>query len=1140
MPANNLRLLPPEPISTAAIALDESQSAAFSAARTADALLVVGAPGTGKTTLVEQIALAAINDWGLAPDRVLVLAATRRAAGELRDRIGYASRATATTPLVRTPASLAVAILAARAAALGDSAPSFVAGPEQDRDLADIISGRLADLDSDDSLPPGWTPELMGLRGFRDELRDLLMRVAEWGLEPSALADLGRAYDRPEWVYAADIYTEYRAINRLRALTPGGGTRLDPGVVINEATKALTAWAQQTSGSKPPSFDLVIVDDYQEATLATAGLLTSLHQAGTRLVLVGDPDTAVQTFRGASPMLIGRAEMPSGTEVGAFGAQACRLSTNWRQPAQLWELAKLVEDQIPTVGGPLHRQVGLGRAAEPGSRLVARAFSSTAEECAWIARELRSAHLLRGLAWDRMAVVARSGGKLAELRRALAASGVPISVRSSAVPLRAEPAVAPLLELFRYCLAPEELTAEAVADLLVSPIGGLDPLSLRRLRRQLRAGDATRTSDELLLTAVQEPIPDPSAPVDDEATPTSSSPPGALARLQRILAAGRTAAIAEGANAQMLLWAIWAASEVSEQWRDVAIAGGPAGSRADHDLDSVVALFRAAEVFVERNPGAPPMSFLEFLAGQDLPADSLAATAYGLPTVAAVTPVAAAGQEWDLVIVAGVQEGAWPNLRLRDSVFGAFALTELLAGRSSAAKIDERAARKQVLADELRSFLVALTRARETLMITAVSNSEEQPSAFFELAAGTCQANAAEAPAPAPAAPAASTRHSAAVPSSRHSAAGVPSRHSAAAKQSAESRPFPRPAIGSLDFSAISMDLPGVVAAARKIVLDALDQPEADQDEAQTEALAVAVKLLAELADRHVAAADPNNWYGVAEPSSDEPLWSSQQQVPISASRLELIGKCPLRWAFESAGATAGGAAPQNLGILIHSIAEARPVGSKDEYLADLDRRWTELELPDNWLSRRLRESAEEMIGRLAQFVADNPDYLEVEQGFSAEIGRAELRGKVDRIDAVRNLDGTTSALITDFKTSGNPISRAEQDTNPQLAAYQLAISSSPSLQATLSRTAGAPVESAGARLVYLGGDTKGPTIRTQSPLTDEVSPATPGETSRLAWARDLVESAAQAISGHRFAARENDWCRHCPVSNSCPLRELV
>src|SRR5690606_13014413 len=152
-------------------------------------------------------------------------------------------------------------------------------------------------------------------------------------------------------------------------------------------------------------------------------------------------------------------------------------------------------------------------------------------------------------------------------------------------------------------------------------------------------------------------------------------------------------------------------------------------------LDAVLALFRAAETFVDRMPGAPAGAFVEYLASQDLPADSLAASASGADAVAALTPAGAAGREWDVVVVAGVQDGVWPDLRLRDSLLGSQALVELLAGRAHDAHGVGAQARAQVLADELRAFVVATSRATRRLVVTAVQDAEETPSVFCDLVA---------------------------------------------------------------------------------------------------------------------------------------------------------------------------------------------------------------------------------------------------------------------------------------------------------------------------------------------------------------------------------------------------------------------
>ncbi|MFH6691285.1 UvrD-helicase domain-containing protein, partial [Cellulosimicrobium funkei] len=244
-----------------------------------------------------------------------LIAASRRAAAALRDRLSARARRTVGAPLVRTAASAAFAVLRERAAALGEPVPTLISGPEQDLVLAELLEGHLdgglAHLGTPLALPAGLPEEALGLRGLRQELRDLLMRAAERGLTPADLAALGERYDRPEWSLGAQLFAEYLDVTALRTGTPDAGSRFDPAIVVDEAAEALLAWDDEVPDAARPRWDLVVVDDYQEATVATARLLHVLHDDGARLVLLGDPDAAVQTFRGASPGLVGRASAPA-------------------------------------------------------------------------------------------------------------------------------------------------------------------------------------------------------------------------------------------------------------------------------------------------------------------------------------------------------------------------------------------------------------------------------------------------------------------------------------------------------------------------------------------------------------------------------------------------------------------------------------------------------------------------------------------------------------------------------------------------------------------------------------------------------------------------------------------------------------
>jgi len=122
------------------------------------------------------------------------------------------------------------------------------------------------------------------------------------------------------------------------------------------------------------------------------------------------------------------------------------------------------------------------------------------------------------------------------------------------------------------------------------------------------------------------------------------------------------------------------AASVAERWVGTAVGHGPGAATADRDLDAVLALFDAASRFVDRLPSAGPEVFLDHVADQQFPADTLAPSAPTRDTVALLTAHAAKGLEWDLVVVAGVTEGVWPDLRVRDSVLGASELTHRLSG----------------------------------------------------------------------------------------------------------------------------------------------------------------------------------------------------------------------------------------------------------------------------------------------------------------------------------------------------------------------------------------------------------------------------------------------------------------------------
>ena len=492
------------------------------------------------------------------------------------------------------------------------------------------------------------------------------------------------------------------------------------------------SWCARRSPSWPSDDELLrqererarwlFVDEYQDTDPAQVELLDLLAGGGGNLVAVGDPDQSIYAFRGAEPR--GIVEFPDRFR-HTDGRRAARVSLGVcrRSGEELLRITRRVAEGLP---GPWeHRRLAAGERTDPGAAEV-HVFASAAVEAAYLADVLRRAHLLDGLPWSQMAVVVRTATALGPLRRALASAGVPVAVSSDDLPLAAQPAVAPLLSALTALLPapgagregeepPVGLDEPAAEALLASPLGGATVLDLRRLRRAVRVELARRGID-----AAERGAPLATAIEDDgllESTPRAGLAPGAAGgRGARPPAGSRwpTAAPPRTCSGRCGSAAAW-----PRRWARASAAGGPTGAVADRDLDAVVALFDAAAGFVDRLPSADVRAFVAHLSAQELPGDTGAARAVAGESVRLLTAHASKGLEWDLVCVAGVQEGVWPDLRERTSLLGTEEMVERAAGIDATA-VDRRTL---ALAEEQRLFYVACTRARRRLVVTAVEGA---------------------------------------------------------------------------------------------------------------------------------------------------------------------------------------------------------------------------------------------------------------------------------------------------------------------------------------------------------------------------------------------------------------------------------
>ncbi|MEW2440847.1 ATP-dependent helicase [Micromonospora marina] len=1094
-------------------------------AHTDGPMLVVGGPGTGKTsTLVEAVAARVAE--GVDPERILVLTFGRRGATELRHRIeariaGDGHRVVR-EPLVRTFPAYAFGLLRRAAAERGEPSPRLLTGPEQDliiRELLDVVGEEPGDD------PVGWPEDLrpaLRTRAFAQQLRDLLMRAAERGVGPVELARLGEKLGRADWPAAARFLREYVAVLALRDVSNRGSVAYDPAELVRAATGMLLDDPELLAAERR-RLAHVYVDELADTDPAQLDLLAVVVGGGRSLVAFADPDSSTYAFRGADPAGVTTFPHRFRTASGAPAAQVT-LTTSYRAGPELLAATARVARRLR--GPAAHRRLRPLPGA-PAGTVEVLTFRSATSESAWLAHALREAHLLDGVPWSRMAVLVRSTGRqLPSLRRALHTAGVPTVVHGEDLPLHLQPAVAPLLLLLRCALEPDRLDEEAAVALLHSPLGGADPLAERRLRQGLRAlalaGGDRRPSGELLVEALRDRA--------ELATIERrwAAPAQAVAHL---LATARETAGRPGATVEDVLWAVWRESGLAERWAGAITRGRAAtgehetaqrwrAEAADRDLDAVLVLFDAAARFTDRLPGARTEVFLDHVGGQELPADTLAAAADRGDAVRLLTAHAAKGLEWDLVAVAGVQESVWPDLRLRGSLLGSERLVDVLAGRADGAGLRASLVGQTsaLLDEERRLFHVAISRARRRLLVTAVASAavggddhEEQPSRFLhELAAADPPATGGGGTAPTGPNPTGPnpTGPNPAGPATRGRAADGPVPHGDEHPQDGP------PAALPVTLPPRGLTLSALVAELRTAVTDPAT-PITRRHAAAGE--------LARLAAAGVPGAHPDDWWGLRGLSDDRPLVDEGEPVRVTPSAMESALRCSLRWLLERHGGSAPASAAQGVGNLVHAAAMLAEDASVDreallEYVAA---RFDAIELAARWMAGPERQRAEAMVDKLLRWLAGNPRrLLAIEHEFAVRLDDPsrpiELTGRVDRLE----VDDDGRLVVIDLKTGkSTAVTEREVAEHPQLGAYQAAVEAG--------GFAEFGEETGGAALVQLGTGARDAKEQTQ---------AASGEGPEAGWATALVRRTADTMAASTFAAVANSKCRVCPVRTSCPV----
>ena len=655
-------------------------------------LLVLGQAGSGKTsTLIAAIAnrIAAGED----PNKILALTYGRQSASKLRDQIASANPTahTVAEPIARTFHSVAFMILndPINLESSADKKYVLLSGAEQDAQIRQLL-----ELDAANPAQSNWPQDLipaLTTKGFAKELREFIGRATERGSSPVELSKFAKKYDQKYWPAICQFWDRYQNAMALRdATTTHSFNRVDPSEIVVLAVDKLES-NQRLLEKYQKLFQIIYVDEFQESDRAQRKLLQLL--SGPELVIFADPDSAVGRFRGADPdNLI--------SDLEQFG---------------------------------IKKKITLDKRLRPIASQQVALLSSASEEANFIAHQFRSAHLISNMPWSQMAVIVRSPGpQITALQRAFAMNSIPVEIDAQAASLGDNPAIKPIITVAQIALGQLKITSsnwDEIELLLKSEFAGADAISIRQMRIALSKAqkhNPPKSSTDLIL--------------DHLTCLTPDLPWEELTSLKRIndLIKEAKKALSKSSDISDLLWSIWSNGKnyegelISRVWQQTALAGGNRGMIADQNLDAVITLFEVARRFSERLPEAKPSLFIDQLLGEKILADTITTTAQRGEVVQVMTVHSAKGLEWELVALAGMQEGSWPNLKQRGSLLGSERLVEIFRhGISNIEQLDAISA-AGLMQDEKRLLNVALTRASKQLFVTAITQEDTQPSSYFE------------------------------------------------------------------------------------------------------------------------------------------------------------------------------------------------------------------------------------------------------------------------------------------------------------------------------------------------------------------------------------------------------------------------
>ncbi len=523
-----------------------------------------------------------------------------------------------------------------------------------------------------------------------------------------------------------DLVEEYRALKRHHGL-------MDFSDQI-ALTARLASDCPEVGEAERARFKVVLLDEYQDTSVAQALMLTRLfsgpddaHGLGHPVTAVGDPNQAIYGWRGASVSNI--LEFPDAFPAVAGRAASYPLTVNRRSDAAILDtanhLARELYDLRPELL-PLEPKPG----AEPGE-VRAGLYDTYDEELAALGDAVAAAHAaMAEPAWREIGVLTRDNSHAADVFDALSRREIPVEI----VGLKGLLRLPEVAEVVATLTLVQDVTANAaLLTLLAGPRWAIGPRDLALLGQRAaelsgRRGHVSYADVRAELdAAVAGSDPAEVASLGDalESPGDLAYSPEARARFDLLAAELRRLRSAVGEPILDLVRRIIDTCGIDVE---LASSASPAASARRDNLD----LFVQAVAEFQAVDGAVSLAaLLAWLEAEDVFGQGLdVATPSEADSVKLLTVHRAKGLEWDVVLIPGVTDKKFPTDRTRSTWLTVpFVMPGTLRGdaRDRPALAGHtpddigaflRATKEHERIEELRLAYVAWTRARHRLRVT--------------------------------------------------------------------------------------------------------------------------------------------------------------------------------------------------------------------------------------------------------------------------------------------------------------------------------------------------------------------------------------------------------------------------------------